>query len=169
MIRRRQLFETFELFRDTFRFIGMRKVRHQCDVAHCGMRFQFFHHGRNLFRHKTQAVHAGIDLEPHLQGVATRVGIQHGKLLSAVNDAGQFVFGEQRQFVRLKETFQQQDGLAGARFAQSDGVTHVKHRETFRFNQGFCHAQQSMPVSVGFDDRHEAAGGMTPRHSQIVL
>ena len=164
-----QPLETFELFRDAFRLVGMGEVRHQRDFAHCRMRFQFFHHCRNLLRRKAQTVHAGVDLEPYRQGVAARVGIEHGQLLRAVDDAGQFVFGQQRQLIGSEEPFQQQDGLAETRFAQGDGIAHIEQRETLRFVQCLGHAQQTVAVGIRLDDRHDAAGGEAARHTQIVL
>ncbi len=100
---------------------------------------------------------------------AARIGVEHGKLLVAVDDGAQIVFGQQRQFVHGEEAFQQQDGLAKSRFAQGDGIAHIEQREAFRLVQRLRHPQQPVSVGVRLDDRHDAAGCDATRHAQIVL
>jgi len=143
------------------RFVGIGKMRHQRDVAHGAMAAQSFDGLRHLLRRNTKAVHAAVHLEPDVECSfspwrVSRIRIQQGDLLRAVNYAGQIISGDDRQVFRAEKSFQQQDGLAETRLAQLYCVPDIQQRETVCRSQRFSRAQQPMPVAVRLDDGHDA-------------
>jgi hypothetical protein len=81
-------------------------------------------------RGKTQAVHAGIQLQANRdRRRKLPVAHQQFKLLQAVDDRRQAMFDDGTRVARAENPFQQQDGLGDAGFAQGDGVFAFEHGE----------------------------------------
>ena len=54
--------------------IGAGEMGHQCDLANSGTGFQDFQRSGKLLRHKSQAIHAGVELQKHIQTTAPSEG-----------------------------------------------------------------------------------------------
>ena len=100
---------------------------------------------------KPQPVHSGVELEIDIELSRQRGCLKLTQLLIAVNHAGQPVLGCRAPVERRVASFEQQNGLLPAKFAQRDGVLDFDQGEAigrFKANSG---CEQSVSVGVGLD------------------
>ena len=106
---RSQAVKTGELGSDTLRLVGTGKMGHQRDPAHCARGLEALQRGSKGFGPEAEPVHAAVEFEKHIELDRQSGHFEHLDLFSAMDDAGQTVFRQSRQFVRAEKTFQQQD------------------------------------------------------------
>ena len=107
----------------------------------------------DLLRRESQAVHAGIDLEPDRDRLGQLAALERAQLAIVVHDDGKTVAGYLGQFGDIEETFEQHDGMGDAGFAQGNGFFQAGNAEGIGLMQGFGAADQAVAIAVGLDHR----------------
>ncbi|MOA03688.1 hypothetical protein D3C78_1232080 [compost metagenome] len=109
-------------------------------------------------RVEADPVHAGVELEPHLQRPRQARALQRFQLPGRVHHAPQILLGDQRQFVGFEEALEQQDRRTDAGRAQLQRLLDAGHREAVGLlRQRLGAAHRAVAVGVGLDHR-EGAG-----------
>jgi len=159
------------------RLVGAGEVCHQRDLADDAAGAQRFERGWKICGAETEAVHAGVYFEEHRQLVALPrplTGLrQHFQLVAVMHHNTEVVLYQQRDFGGRKKTFQQQNSLPVTGIAQSDRRLQFHHRKTFGAFQALGGAQQTVPVSVGFEHGQDARlrrmAEVAAHHAEILF
>ncbi|MNT43972.1 hypothetical protein D3C72_1804710 [compost metagenome] len=103
-------------------------------------------------RVEADPVHAGVELEPHLQRSGQARVLDGLQLPGRVHHAPQLVLGDQRQLVGFEKAFEQQDRRTDARGAQLQRLLDAGHREAVGLvDQRLGAAHRTVTVGVGLD------------------
>ncbi|MNK73970.1 hypothetical protein D3C87_934730 [compost metagenome] len=152
------------------RFIGIGEMRHQGDRADVRHGAQTRIRTRHGARRKAQAVHARIHLQVHVDGVRQTRRCQHGDLFLAMHAAVQAILRHDRQIASVEKTFEQQDGLGPAQFAQAHGVIDLDQRQAIGVGKAPHGPFQAVAIGICLDDGpHVGAAGTGTGARQIVL
>ena len=90
-------------------------------------------------------------------------------LLVVVHHDGKPVMQDLRQLVGAKKPFQQQDALAIAGVAQPHRVIEFQQRKCIGVGKRARDTQQTVPIRVGLDDRHDfGRAGQSPGDGEVV-
>ena len=109
-----------------------------------GCSLQARERGGKLCRLEPQPVHAGVELDPHVERGAGRQIAQHVDLLGAVDDAREPVLGDDAKLARLEKAFEQHDALRVTGVAQPHRGFELDRRRTRRRRRS-ARAARSMP------------------------
>ncbi|OBX34322.1 hypothetical protein A8U91_03375 [Halomonas elongata] len=140
--------------------IGGSEVAHQMQVAHLRRgRAQARPDRRRPFGSKSQAMHAGIDLDPGGNRLRRSMGEQRLDLPVAVHHRPQLQRFHPRQLIGREDPLQQDDRCRDATFAQGFRLFEAGHgkgrRQPFQ-RSGAGH--QAVAVGIGLKDRQRPAG-----------
>ncbi len=118
---------------------------------------------------KTQAIHAGIDLDPggHLR--VARQGVEQLELLEAVHHQLEARLRGGGELVGAEHAFEQQDAIGESGGAQREAFADPRDGETVGFGQRLRCGHDAVAVGVGLDHRHHAAVGRgAPDLAEVV-
>ena len=76
---------------------------------------------------------------------------------------------EQRQFRRVEESLEEDQGLRDTRFAQDQGLVQTGHSKGVGVLQGLSRLHHAVTVGIGFDHSHDApARGKLANPGQVM-
>ena len=145
----------------------MRHQRHLTDVF---QRTKLLPDRVHPFRLKAQTVHPAVHFEIDIQrGMQLRV-LNGLDLPVTVNAGRQAVLIQQRQILRMEESFQQQDRSFPAALAQQDGLFQIQQGKTIGGAERTPDTVDTMTVGVGFHHRPDTrTRRSTANNLQVIL
>ena len=137
--------------------VGAGEVCHQRDVCHLAACAQPLPGAVDRSRQEASAVHAAVDLQPHVDRRRERGALDHLDLRLVVDCSPQAVAGDIRQLLGCEHPFKQQDRLLDAGCAQLERLIEEGHRKPVRLvGQSLRTAHRAVAISIGLDHRQRA-------------
>ncbi len=145
--------------------MGAREMRHQAQRT--ATRRKALDDRGHVGRRKTQPVHAGVDLDP--QRRYALLASEPLDLLHVVGDRFEPIHADFGEFTGFERTFEQHDCLRDAGIPQTHCFFDGGDAKGVGVAQRARHADETVAVAVGLDDReHPPAGGTPANDGQIA-
>jgi hypothetical protein len=141
-----------QLVLDAVVLVGAREVRHQPDH---GDRFavrEALDQRSHIAGAKAKPVHAGIDLDEHLERPRKLRGLQHAHLVFVVHDGRQSACGQLRQLPRIEKSLEQEDATRVVHSAQANRRVEFEQCQAIGIVERRQNPLQAVTVRIRLDD-----------------
>ena len=154
---------------DAKRTVGVGKMRHQRHRLHLGQPGQPPVCHPHCIPGEAEPVHAGIDLQVHIERTAQRGVLEHFDLARMVNHRGEVEAVDNIEVAGMEDPFQQENGMQETGLAQAHRLGEIQQGIAVGGTQGARGTRQAVPVCVCLDHRpNPRTRSSGPHHAEVV-